>query len=172
MSLIADGVQTLNEDIEVIAFLPGSSYIFLLIAPGGNSELFFGLALVAAVVGAGFYNYLGYLKDEGREKREEKREEHKQNSPSEANEETTDSWEDPRSETSETDEENITAEDVIVIFLLVSWGVLLLISMYYLCQFFSKSWILPEVLFFVSFGVLAIYGTEGFLRLTIDDYGK
>ena len=174
MSLIADGVQTLNEDIEVIAFLPGASYLFLLIAPEGDSELFFGLALLAAVVGAGFYNYLCYLKNEDGEDREEEQDEHKQeqDSPPEEHEETTDDWKDPRRETAEADEEDTTAEDIIVLVLLGSWGLLLLSSMYFLHQFFSKSWVLPEVLFFISFGVIAIYVTEGVLRLAVGGYGE
>jgi uncharacterized ion transporter superfamily protein YfcC len=154
--MLADGVQTLKEDIEVVAFLPGASYVFLLISPGGDKILLFILAILAAIVGSAFYNYLNHLKSD--EKKED---------ASGMEEEKADNWNDPRETTNEADN-----EDTVAGVLIASWGGLLLVSMYFLYGLFSKNWILPEILFFISVGVIALYFTEGVLRYILTDYGE
>lgn len=162
MSFLGDAVQTLNEDIEVASFLPGINYVFLLISPSDRSELFFGLALVAAIVGAALFNHLRSLKStedtdidniDTNEQNEESKE-----------------WKDPRDTDSSQSENNQIGQKFASMLLFLPWGALLLLSMYFLFERFSKDWILPEVLFFISTGFLALYTTDIVLKRFVNDY--
>ena len=163
MSLLGDAIQTLNEDVEVIAFLPGVNYVFLHIASGSGSDLFFGLALAASVVGAALFNHLRSLASGGGTNSEEADTAEGENRP--------DEWEDPRAGVGyrSSNGKPISQRGASISLFLV-WGGLLLVSMYYLLERFSKSWVLPEVLFFISIGFTALYATDAVLKRYVSGY--
>lgn len=165
MSVLGDAVQTLNEDIEVVAFLPGINYVFLQIVSGDGLNLFFGLALTASVIGAALFNHLRSLASGGATIDEEQ----KENEGEEALEE----WEDPRGDgINQSYDHGQISRKTTSALLLLPWSGLLLVSMYFLLERFSKNWILPEMLFFISIGFIALYLTDGVLKWLVYDYNE
>jgi hypothetical protein len=162
MSILGDAVQTLNEDIEVTAFLPGVNYVFLHIASGGGSDFLFALALTASIVGAALFNHLRFLgSDEDTD--DEKTEGVEEGSSKE--------WDDPRnSDHSQSVSDREIGQERASMLLLIMWGGLLLTSMYFLLERFSRSWVLPEILFFTSTGLIALYVTDAVLKEGVSDY--
>jgi len=165
MSVLGDAVQTLNEDIEVAAFLPGVNYVFLHIASGSGSDLFFGLALTASVVGAALFNHLRSLASDEATTDEEQEANEEEEAPEE--------WEDPRGdEINQPDGHGQISRRTTSTLLLLPWSVLLLVSMYFLLERFSRNWILPEMLFFISIGFIALYLTDGVLKRLVYGYDE
>ena len=160
MSVLGDAVQTLNEDIEVAAFLPGANFVFLLISPGGDPTVFLALAILSAVVGAGFFNYLSYLSEQ-------------EGSHVEENKDEVGGSDSTGAGTQPVDRQGGSGRidlDVASLFLLVPWAILLVIGMYFLLERFERNWILPEILFFVSFGFICLYPTEYLLKRFVSGY--
>ncbi|WP_123619200.1 hypothetical protein [Halorubrum sp. CSM-61] len=156
MSLLGDAVQTLNEDIEIAAFLPGVNYVFLLIASGDGLNLFFWLTLAASIISAALFNHLRSLasnKDSGTEG---------------TGEEVSDEWDDPRDD--QLDNSLQITQRGASILLFLPWVVLLAVSMYFLLERFSKDWVLPEILFFVSVGFISLYLTDIILKYCVSDH--
>ena len=165
MSVLGDAVQTLNEDIEVAAFLPGVNYVYLHITSIGSSDKFFWLAFAASVVGAALFNHLRSLVSdeaptgEGQEENE--------------GEEASEEWEDPRDDViNQSNGHRQISQQTTSALLLLPWGVLLLVSMYFLLERFSRNWVLPEMLFFISVGFIALYLTDPVLKRWVYDYGE
>lgn len=165
MSVLGDAVQTLNEDIEVAAFLPSVNYVFLHITSIGGSDMFFGLAFAASVVGAALFNHLRSLaSDEA--PTDEKQEGNE-------GEEAFEEWEDPRDdEINQSNGHRQISRRTTSVLLLLPWGVLLLASMYFLLERFSKNWVLPEMLFFISVGFIALYLTDAVLKRWVYGYDE
>lgn len=165
MSVLGDAVQTLNEDIEVAAFLPGVNYVFLHIASGDGSDLFFAFALTASVVGAALFNHLRSLAS-GEATTDEEQEENE-------GEEAFEEWEDPRGdEINQSNSHRRISRRTTSVLLLLPWGVLVLVSMYFLLERFSKNWVLPEMLFFISVGFIALYLTDAVLKRWVYGYDE
>lgn len=135
MSVLGDAVQALNEDIEIASFLPAANYVFILIASGDGSTLFFLLALASSVMGATLFNHLYFRASEGPEDQEELEDDDKFIN-------------------------GVVSENWASAIIAIPWGVLLVISMYFLFERFPKNWILPEVLFFISAGFILLYLTH------------
>ncbi|ACV12239.1 hypothetical protein Huta_2072 [Halorhabdus utahensis DSM 12940] len=165
MSVLGDAVQALNEDIEIAAFLPGVNYVFLLIASEDGSNLFFGLALGASVVGATLFNHLRHLASDESTNTDDTEADERENASEE--------WEDPRDggNNQSGGDRQISQQSASMLLLLV-WGALLLVSMHFLFERFSKNRVLPEVLFFISVGFIALYVTDIILNRYISSYNS
>jgi len=161
MSILGDAVQTINEDVEVAAFLPGANFVFLHISSKTGTDWLFAFTFASAVVGATLFNHLRALDaedgyetgiDSGR-----------------SEEDGSEEWSDPREADYEGLQEKLQrSQRSVSAVLFVSWGGLLIWSMYLLSKDFAESWILPEVLFFVSLAFLALYATRYVLEFFVE----
>jgi len=159
MSFIGDAVRALNEDIEIAAFLPGVNYVFLHIASGNGSDLFFALALVASIVSAALFNYLRALSSS------------EEVDSADIEDEGSEEWRQPNGyDVGNSDRRRQLSQRNASMVLFLPWGMLLLISLYFLLERFPENWILPEALFFISVGFMSLYVTDGILKRYVSGY--